>query len=66
MCESGGPSGKQGQDRVTHDHLVESLDDVKSFIGEDYRRAHLPENARFVLKRCDATAEHLHIIGHFS
>lgn len=44
----------------------ESLDNVKAFMGEDYRRAHVPENARAVLKRFDAEAEHLHILSYHS
>lgn len=43
----------------------ESLDSVKSFIGEDYRRAHMPDNARAVLKRFDAEAKHFHLFGEF-
>jgi hypothetical protein len=44
----------------------ESLDNVKDFMGEDYRQAHLPENARAVLKRFDSEAEHLQILSYFS
>ena len=44
----------------------ESLDNVKDFMGENYRQAHLPENARAVLKRFDSEAEHLHILSYFS
>lgn len=43
----------------------ESIDSVKNFMGEDYRRAHLPENARAVLKRFDPQATHLHLVGEF-
>jgi hypothetical protein len=35
-----------------------SLDAVKSFAGENYERAYIPENALKVLKRYDETAEH--------
>lgn len=35
-----------------------SLDAVKSFAGEDYKHAYIPENAKRVLKRYDKTAEH--------
>ncbi|MET2985328.1 antibiotic biosynthesis monooxygenase [Aureibaculum conchae] len=35
-----------------------SLDAVKSFAGEDYKHAYIPENAKQVLKRYDKTAEH--------
>ena len=44
----------------------ESLDSVRNFMGEDYRTAHLPDNARAVLKRFDSEAQHLHIVGRFA
>lgn len=44
----------------------ESLDSVKKFMGEDYRRAHMPENARAVLKRFDPEAKHFHLFGDFA
>jgi heme-degrading monooxygenase HmoA len=44
----------------------ESLDSVKNFMGEDYRRAHVPENAQAVLKRFESEAKHFHILGHFT
>jgi len=44
----------------------ESLDSVKSFMGEDYRRAHIPDNAKAVLKRFESEAKHSHIFGHFT
>lgn len=44
----------------------ESLDSVKNFMGEDYRRAHMPENAKAVLKRFDPEATHCHIVGSFA
>lgn len=43
----------------------ESLDSVKNFMGEDYRRSHVPEPAQAVLKRFDARAKHFHIIDRF-
>lgn len=43
----------------------EDLDSVKNFMGEDYRRAHVPENAQAVLKRFESEAKHFHILGHF-
>jgi heme-degrading monooxygenase HmoA len=43
----------------------ESLDSVKSFMGVDYRQAHMPDNARAVLKRFDAEAKHFHLFGEF-
>lgn len=36
----------------------DSLDAVKSFAGENYEQAYIPENAKRVLKRYDKTAEH--------
>ena len=36
----------------------DSLDSVKSFAGENYKQAYIPENAKRVLKRYDLTAEH--------
>ena len=44
----------------------ESLDSVKNFMGEDYRRAHMPDNARAVLKRFDSEAKHFHVFGEFA
>ncbi len=44
----------------------ERLEDVTNFMGEDYRRAHLPESARAVLKRFDEEAKHLHILSYSS
>ena len=43
----------------------ESLDSVKDFMGDDYRQAHMPDNARAVLKRFDADAKHFHLFGEF-
>ena len=36
----------------------ETLDDVKSFVGEDYETAYVPDAARKVLKRFDARSQH--------
>ena len=44
----------------------ESLDSVKNFMGEDYRRAHVPENAQAVLKRFDSESKHFHMLGYFT
>ena len=44
----------------------ESLDAVKNFMGDDYRNAHMPENARAVLKRFNSEAKHFHIVGEFA
>lgn len=38
--------------------LFDSIDSVKSFAGENYKQAYIPENAKRVLKRYDKTAEH--------
>ena len=38
-----------------------SIEDVKTFAGEDYKKAYIPENARRVLKRYDKTAEHFEL-----
>ena len=44
----------------------DSLDSVKDFMGEDYRRAHVPDNARAVLKRFEPEARHFHVVGEFA
>ena len=44
----------------------ESLGSVKNFMGEDYRRSHVPESAQAVLKRYDAEAKHFHILDYFA
>lgn len=36
----------------------DSLDAVKSFAGENYKKAYIPDNAKRVLLRYDATAQH--------
>ena len=36
----------------------DSLDSVRSFAGENYETAYIPENARQVLSRYDETAQH--------
>ena len=36
----------------------DSLEAVKTFAGENYKLAYIPENAQRVLKRYDQTAEH--------
>jgi heme-degrading monooxygenase HmoA len=43
----------------------ESLDSVENFMGEDYQRAHVPENAKAVLKRFESEAKHFHILDYF-
>jgi hypothetical protein len=44
----------------------ESLDRVKNFMGEDYQRSHVPDNAQAILKRFDARAKHFHILDYFA
>ena len=36
----------------------DSLEAVKTFSGENYKNAYIPENAKRLLKRYDETAEH--------
>ena len=43
----------------------DDLESVKDFMGEDYRRAHLPENARAVLERFEVVASHAYLVGEF-
>jgi antibiotic biosynthesis monooxygenase (ABM) superfamily enzyme len=35
-----------------------SLNDVKSFVGEDYEQAYVPAEARMILKRFDERSQH--------
>lgn len=64
-------NGVDGLEKVSistkhHDDEVEfylvlqfdCLDSVKTFAGEDYNTAYIPENAKRVLKRYDKTAQH--------
>ena len=39
----------------------DSLDSVRSFVGEDYARAHVPAEARKVLSRFDERSQHYEI-----
>ena len=41
----------------------DSIDSVRDFMGDDYRRAHVPANAQAVLKRYDAEAKHFNVLG---
>lgn len=43
----------------------DTLDSVKGFMGENYRQAHIPDNARAVLKRFESEAKHLHLVAEF-
>ena len=40
----------------------DSLDSVRSFMGEDYEVAHVPDIARAVLSRFDARSQHYDVI----
>jgi len=40
----------------------DSLQDIVSFQGEDYARSYVPDVARAVLKRWDATASHYEVL----
>ena len=44
----------------------ESLDAVKKFAGDDHEKAVVPEKARQLLKRYDATSQHYEIKAHIS
>ena len=55
-----------GEVQFTTIMWFESLDSVRSFMGPDGRRPHVPEPARAVLKRFDREATHLHVPDHFS
>ncbi|MCE7993381.1 MAG: antibiotic biosynthesis monooxygenase [Roseivirga sp.] len=39
----------------------ERLEDIRKFAGEDYERAFVPDVARAVLKRFDATSQHYEV-----
>ena len=40
----------------------DSLNDVKAFMGKDYEKSYVPEEARKLLKRWDKTAAHFEAI----
>lgn len=40
----------------------ETIDDVKSFVGEDYEQCYVPDAARAVLKRFDARSQHYELL----
>jgi len=44
----------------------DSTDDIVKFTGEDYERAHVPPQARAVLKRFDERAQHYNIVEELS
>jgi hypothetical protein len=43
--------------------IFDNLDSVKEFAGEDYEKSYVPDIARQVLSRHDATAQHYEIIN---
>jgi antibiotic biosynthesis monooxygenase (ABM) superfamily enzyme len=44
----------------------DSLDNIKSFTGDDYETAYVPERARAVLKRFDKKAIHKELVDEIS
>jgi heme-degrading monooxygenase HmoA len=44
----------------------DSLENIKSFTGEDYEVAHVPEPAHTVLKRFDARSQHYDLVHEMS
>ncbi|MGE0454864.1 MAG: antibiotic biosynthesis monooxygenase [Vicinamibacteria bacterium] len=52
------PSGEQEFMTVM---TFRSIEDVRGFTGEDYERAHVPEAARRLLARFDATSAHYEV-----
>lgn len=43
-----------------------SLENIKSFTGEDYEVAHVPASAREVLKRFDARSQHYEVAEEYN
>ena len=56
-------SAKQGIDEVEFFLVLQfdCLDSVKTFAGEDYEVAYIPDNAKKVLLRYDSKAEHFEL-----
>ena len=56
-------STQQKEDEVEFFLVLQfnSLDAVKIFAGDDYKKAYIPDNAQRVLKRYDTTAEHFEL-----
>lgn len=56
-------STQEKQDEVEFFLVLQfnSLDAVKTFAGEDYEKAYIPENALRILKRYDETTEHFEL-----
>ena len=44
--------------------MFNDIDAVKSFVGEDYEVAHVPQRARNVLARFDERSAHYEILDH--
>jgi hypothetical protein len=44
----------------------DSIRDVKTFAGEHYEQAHLPDRARQLLARYDEFPQHYVVVGHLS
>ena len=40
----------------------DDIDSIKTFVGEDYEVAHVPERAREVLSRFDARSAHFEVL----
>jgi len=40
-----------------------SLDAIKSFVGDNFENSYIPKNTKQVLKRYDKTAEHYELKG---
>jgi heme-degrading monooxygenase HmoA len=40
----------------------DSLESVKNFMGEDYKRAHVPDRAQQVLSRFDSHSQHYELV----
>ncbi len=55
---------REAGDEVEFQTLMwfDSLDAVKSFVGEDYSVSHVPEEARAVLARFDDRAAHYEVV----
>ena len=56
---------ENGEVEFTTIMWFESLGSVKNFMGENYHRAHVPENAQAVLKRFESEAKHFHVLNYF-
>jgi hypothetical protein len=43
--------------------LFDDIQSVKQFIGEDYERSYVPENARAILSRHDERSQHYEVVN---